>query len=124
MRHILPLSLALAATIASLAALPEAAGSKTPLTLTKVRATWIGSAHTIFVDTTWAPKRFETRVTIKISVNGEPLRTLKVGNWVIGHKLFQLTVPASVKSGSKARIEARVHSDAGDDHRVVSLPMP
>lgn len=117
------MALALAATIATLAGLPEAAASKTPLTLTKVRASWIGSAHTIFVDTKWTPKRFETRVTIKISVNGASLRTLKVSKWVIGHKLFQLTVPASVKHGSKARIEARVHSDAGDDHRVVSLAM-
>jgi|tagenome__1003787_1003787.scaffolds.fasta_scaffold20911902_2 hypothetical protein len=124
MRRILPLSLALAASIASLAAVPAAAGSKTTLTLTKVRASWIGSAHTIFVDTAWAPRRFETKVTIKISVNGEPLRTLKVSNWVIGHKLFQLTVPASVKGGSKARIEARVHSDAGDDRRVVPLALP
>jgi len=121
MRRILPMSVALAASVFTLAGLPAAASSKAPLTLTKVRATWIGSAHTIFVDTTWTPKRHETKVTVKISVNGRPLRTLKVSNWVIGHKLFQLTVPASVTSGSKARIEARVHSDAGDDHRVVSL---
>ena len=41
-----------------------------------------------------------------------------------GHKLFKLTVPDSIADGSKARIEARVHSEAGDDHRVVSLDMP
>jgi hypothetical protein len=104
--------------------MPEAAGSKTPLTLTKLHASWIGSSHTIFVDTTWRPKRYGTRVTVKITVNGDPLRTLKVTNWVIGHKLFQLAVPTSVADGSKARIEARVHSKAGDDHRVVSLALP
>ena len=43
---------------------------------------------------------------------------------MIGHKLFKLTVPDSIADGSKARIEARVHSEAGDDHRVVSLDMP
>ena len=37
---------------------------------------------------------------------------------MIGHKLFQLTVPTSVADGSKARIEVRVHSKAGDDHRL------
>ena len=120
MRSILATSLALAATAGTIAVMPEAAGSKTPLTLTKLHASWIGSSHTIFVDTTWRPKRYGTRVT----VNGDPLRTLKVTNWVIGHKLFQLAIPTSVADGSKARIEARVHSKAGDDHRVVSLALP
>jgi hypothetical protein len=124
MRSILATSLALAATAGTIAVMPEAAASKTPLTLTKLHASWIGSSHTIFVDTTWRPKRYGTRVTVKITVNGDPLRTLKVTNWVIGHKLFQLAVPTSVADGSKARIEARVHSKAGDDHRVVSLALP
>ena len=84
----------------------------------------VGSTHKIFVDTTWTPKRFETRVTVKISVNGEPLRTLRVKHWVIGHKLFKLTVPDSVAEGSKARIEVRVHSEAGDDQRSVLLALP
>jgi hypothetical protein len=124
MRSILATSLALAASAGTIAVLPDAAGSKTPLTLTKLRASWIGSSHTIFVDTRWTPKRYGTKVTVRISVNGDPLRTLKVTNWVIGHKLFQLAVPTSVADGSKARIEARVHSKAGDDHRVVSLALP
>ena len=89
-----------------------------------MRADWIGSSHRIFVDTTWTPKRFETQVTVKISVNGESLRTLQVKHWVIGRKLFKLTVPDSVAAGSKARIEVRVHSEAGDDHRVVTLDLP
>ena len=98
MRSILATSLALAATAGTIAVMPEAAGSKTPLTLTKLHASWIGSSHTIFVDTTWRPKRYGTRVTVKITVNGDPLRTLKVTNWVIGHKLFQLAIPTSVAS--------------------------
>jgi len=124
MRRMLITSFALAAASAAIAALPQAAAAKTPLTLTHLKADWIGSSHKIFVDATWTPKRFETKVTLKITVNGEPLRTLKVTNWVIGHKLFKLTVPDSIADGSKARIEARVHSKAGDDHRVVSLDMP
>jgi hypothetical protein len=124
MRHMLVTSFALAATVGTLAALPQAAGSKTPLTLTKVQADWIGSAHSIFVDTTWAPKRFETQVVVKISVNGNSLRTLRAKHWVIGHKLFKLTVPSSVAAGSKARIEVRIHSDAGDDRRSVLLDLP
>ena len=75
--------------------------TETPLTLTKLRADWIGSTHQIFVDTTWTPKRFETQVTVKISVNGESLRTLQVKRWVIGHKLFKLTVPDSVAAGQQ-----------------------
>jgi hypothetical protein len=117
-------SFALVASAGTLAALPQAAGSKTPLTLTKLRANWIGSSHQIFVDTTWTPKRFETKVTVKISVNGDRLRTLKVTHWVIGHKLFKLTVPSSIADGSKARIEARVQSEAGDDKRTVTLDLP
>jgi hypothetical protein len=117
-------SVAVAASAGAIAALPQAAVGKSPLTLTHLTADWIGSSHKIFVDATWTPKRFETQVTLKISVNGEPLRTLKVTNWVIGHKLFKLTVPGSIADGSKARIEAHVHSEAGDDHRVVSLNLP
>jgi hypothetical protein len=124
MRRMLVTSLALVAAVVTLAALPQVAGSKTPLTLTKLRANWIGSSRSIFVDTTWTPKRFETKVTVKITVNGDPLRTLKVKHWVIGHKLFKLTVPASIAAGSKARIEARVQSQAGDDRRAVTLDLP
>jgi hypothetical protein len=91
------------------------------MTLTKVRADWFGSTHRIFVDTTWTPKSFETQVTVKISVNGERLSTLRVTRWVIGHKLFKLTVPASVAVGSKALIEVLVRSDAGQDRRAVTL---
>jgi hypothetical protein len=114
-------SLVLVATAAILAALPSAAATKTPMTLTKVRADWFGSTHRIFVDTTWTPKRFATQVTVKISVNGESLRTLRVKRWVIGHKLFKLTVPESIAVGSKARIEVRVRSQAGQDRRAVTL---
>jgi hypothetical protein len=119
MRRMLLTLSTLAAAIATLTALPPAAGAKTPLTLTKVSADWIGSAHKIFVDTTWLPKRFETQVTVKISVNGESLRTMRVKRWVIGHKLFKLTVPATVVAGSTARIEVRVRSRAGTDKRVL-----
>jgi hypothetical protein len=124
MRRMLVTSLALLATAAALAALPSTAGSKTPLTLTKVRADWLGSSRRIFVDASWAPKRFETQVTVKISVNGSSLRTLRAKNWVIGHKLFKLTVPETVTPGSKARIEVRVHSEAGTDKRTVPLDLP
>jgi hypothetical protein len=123
MRRMLVTSIALVATAGTLAALPSTAGSKTPLTVTKVRATWLGSSHRIFVETTWAPKRFETKVTVKISVNGDSLRTLQAKHWVIGHKLFQLTVPETVTAGSKARIEVRVHSEAGDDRTAVKLAL-
>ena len=116
-------SIALVATAAGLAAMPATAGSKTPLTVTKVRATWLGSSHRIFVDTTWTPKRFETKVTVKISVNGESLRTLQATHWVIGRKLFQLTVPETVAAGSQAKIEVRVHSSAGDDKTAVKLDL-
>ena len=51
---------------------------------------------------------------MKISVNGQSLRTLQVKRWVIGRKLFKLTVPESVAEDSKARIEVRIHSEAGD----------
>jgi hypothetical protein len=105
-------------------ALPAAAGAKTPITLTKVRADWIGSSHRIFVDTHWTPKSLETQVTVRISVNGRRLRTLRVNRWVIGRKLFQLTVPSTVAADSKARIEVRVSSGAGIDHRTVSLDLP
>ena len=124
MRRILLTLLALVTTALALAAMPSAAAADTPLTLTKLRADWIGSKHQIFVDTTWTPKRFETQVLVKISVNGDPLRTLRVTHWVIGHKIFKLSVPASIAAGSKARIEVRVHSEAGDDRRSVLLPLP
>jgi hypothetical protein len=125
MRHMLVTSFALLATAGTLAAVPAAADSKaSPLTLTKLGAHWSGSTRNIFVDTTWTPKRFETRVMVKISVNGDPLRTLRVTHWVIGHKIFKLTVPASIAKGSKARIDVRVHSKAGDDHRSVVLALP
>jgi hypothetical protein len=124
MRHILVTSLALLATAGTVATLPAAADSKAPLTVTKLGAHWSGSTRKIFVDTTWTPKRFETRVQVKISVNGDPLRTLRVTHWVIGHKIFKLTVPASIAKGSKARIDVRVHSEAGDDHRSVLLALP
>ena len=121
MRRILLTTLALAVTAGILTALPAAAPAKTPMTLTKVRATWFGSTHRIFVDTTWTPKRFATQVTVKISVDGESLRTLRVKRWVIGHKLFKLTVPESMAVGTKARIEVRVRSEAGQDRRAVTL---
>ena len=121
MRHLLLTSLVLMASAATLAALPSAAAAKSPMMLTKVRADWFGSTHRIFVDTTWTPKRFETQVTVKITVNGERLRTLRVTGWVIGHKLFKLTVPESIAVGSKARIEVRVRSQAGEDQRAVTL---
>jgi hypothetical protein len=121
MRHMLLTLLVLVASASTLAALPSAAAAKTPMTLTKVRADWFGSTHRIFVDTTWTPKSFETQVTVKISVNGERLSTLRVTRWVIGHKLFKLTVPASVAVGSKALIEVLVRSDAGQDRRAVTL---
>ncbi|MDP9258262.1 MAG: hypothetical protein M3Q31_17180 [Actinomycetota bacterium] len=125
MRHLLVTSFALLATAGTIAAVPAAADSKAaPLTLTKLGAHWSGSTRNIFVDTRWTPKRFETRVLVKISVNGDPLRTLRVTHWVIGHKIFKLTVPASIAAGSKARIEVRVHSEAGDDRRSVLLPLP
>ena len=123
MRRMLVTSIALVATAGTLAAAPATAGSKTPLKLTKVRATWLGSSHRIFIDTTWAPRRFETRVTVKISVNGDSLRTLQAKNWVIGRKLFQLTVPETVTTGSEARIEVRVQSQAGSARHHVTLDL-
>lgn len=117
-------SLALTGVILALSAMPSAAATEAPLTLTKLRADWFGSTHRIFVDTTWTPKRFATRVTVKISINGAPLRTLQVKRWVIGRKLFKLTVPDTVTADSKARIEVRVRSDAGTDKRSVSLDLP
>jgi hypothetical protein len=105
-------------------ALPAAAGAKAPIVLTKVRADWIGSSHRIFVDTHWTPRGLETQVTVTISVNGQRLRTLRVNRWVIGRKLFQLTVPGAVTAHSKARIEVRVRSGAGIDHRTVTLDLP
>jgi hypothetical protein len=123
MRRMLVTSIALVATAGSLAALPATAGSQTPLTVTKVRATWLGSSHRIFVDTSWAPKSYQTKVTVKISVNGDSLRTLQAKNWVIGHKLFQLTVPDTVTAGSKARIEVRVQSQAGNARDHVTLDL-
>ncbi len=124
MRRMVLTSLALVAAALALTAMPSAAATDAPLTLTKLRADWFGSTHKIFVDTTWTPKRFATRVTVKITVNGEPLRTLQVKRWVIGRKLFKLTVPDSVADDSKARIEVRVRSDAGTDKRSVSLDLP
>ena len=121
MRRILITSIAL---LASAVAVPAPAISKTPLTVTKLGAHWSGSTRNIFVETSWTPKSFETRVQVKISVNGDPLRTLRATHWVIGHKIFKLTVPASVARGSKARIEVRVSSEAGADHRAVSLALP
>jgi hypothetical protein len=121
MRRILVTSFALLATAATL---PGAAISKTPLTVTKLGAHWSSSTRNIFVDTSWTPKSLETRVQVKISVDGDPLRTLRVTHWVIGHKIFRLTVPASVAKGSKARIDVRVSSEAGADHRAVSLALP
>jgi hypothetical protein len=121
MRRLLLTSIALVAATAAFTALPAPAATKTPLTLTKVRAEWLGSTRKIFIDTNWTPKRFATKVTVKISVNGEKLRTLQVSRWVIGHKLFKLTVPDELAAGGKARIEVRVRSQAGDDHSTVTL---
>jgi hypothetical protein len=123
MRRILITSVALLAAVCACVAMPLTAGAKTPITLTKVRADWIGSSHRIYVDTFWTPKSLETQVTVKISVNGTTLRTLRVKRWVIGRKLFKLTVPDTVATGSKARIEVRVSSDAGIDHRAVTLEL-
>jgi hypothetical protein len=123
MRHFIVTSLACVVATCTLFALP-AAGAKPPLTVTKVRADWIGSSHRIFVDTTWTPRSLETKVTVKITVNGENLRTLQVKRWVIGRKLFKLTVPTTVPGGSKARIEVRASSSAGEDHRTVTLDLP
>ena len=124
MRRMVLTSLALLAAALALTAMPSAAATDAPLTLTKVRADWFGSTHKIFVDTTWTPKRFATQVTVRITVNGERLRTLQVKRWVIGRKLFKLTVPDSVAEDSKARIEVRVRSNAGTDKRSVSLDLP
>jgi hypothetical protein len=124
MRRILVTSFALLATAATVATASGAAASSDPLTVTKLTAHWSGSTRNVFVDTSWTPKRFETRVQVKISVNGDPLRTLHVTHWVIGHKIFKLTVPASVAAGSKARIEVRVQSEAGADRRSLLLALP
>ena len=124
MRRMLITSVALLAIVCAFVALPLTAGAKTPITLTKVRADWIGSTHRIYVDTFWTPKSLETQVTVKISVNGTSLRTLRVTRWVIGRKLFRLTVPDTVAAGSKARIDVRVSSNAGIDERAVTLDLP
>ena len=124
MRRMLITSVALLAIVCAFVALPLTAGAKTPITLTKVRADWIGSTHRIYVDTFWTPKSLETQVTVKISVNGTSLRTLRVTRWVIGRKLFRLTVPDTVAAGSKARIDVRVSSNAGIDQRAVTLDLP
>ncbi|MDX6538834.1 MAG: hypothetical protein QOI71_444 [Gaiellales bacterium] len=124
MRHMLVTSVACLAAAWALIALPAGVEAKTPLTVTKVRADWIGSSHRIFVDLAWTPKSLATRITVKISVNGTKLRTLQVKHWVIGRKLFKLTVPTTVVGGSKARIEVRASSAAGEDHRTVTLDLP
>jgi hypothetical protein len=123
MRRIL-VTFALLATAGTVATATGAAAADAPLTVTKLNAHWSGSTRNVFVDTSWSPKRFQTRVQVKISVNGNPLRTLHVSNWVIGHKIFKLAVPASVAAGSKARIEVRVHSEAGNDRRSLLLALP
>jgi hypothetical protein len=123
MRRIL-VTFALLATAGTVATATSAAAADAPLTVTKLSAHWSGSTRNVFVDTTWTPKRFQTRVQVKISVNGDSLRTLHVSNWVIGHKIFKLAVPASVTAGSKARIEVRVQSKAGNDRRSVQLVLP
>jgi hypothetical protein len=114
----------LAATAITVAVTATPAAAVAPLTVTKVRADWIGSSHRIYIDTFWTPRSLETQVTVKISVNGTSLRTLRVTRWVIGRKLFKLTVPETVAAGSKARIDVRVSSDAGTDHRAVTLDLP
>ena len=124
MRRIVLTSLALVTTALALTAMPSAAATRTPLTLTKLRADWFGSSRKIFIDTTWTPKRFKTAVTVKITVDGNNLRTLQVKRWVIGRKLFKLTVPESVTQDSKARIEVRIRSEAGTDQRSIKLDLP
>src|SRR4051812_19374560 len=124
MRHMLVTSGAILAAASSLVALPATAGAKVPLTVTKVRADWIGSSHRIFIDLSWTPKSVETKVTVKVSVAGSPLRTLQVTRWVIGRKLFKLTVPETVAPGATARIQVRASSSAGEDHRTVWLELP
>jgi hypothetical protein len=124
MRRLLGTSCALLATAGALAMVPATAASKAPLRVTKLGAHWSGSTRKIFVDAAWSPKRFETLVQVKISVNGDPLRTLRATHWVIGHKIFKLRVPGSVARGSRARIDVRVHSEAGDDHRSLLLALP
>ena len=124
MRRSMLMSVALGLAAVALTAAPPASRADTSLTLTKVRADWFGGTHRIFIDTTWTPKRFKTQVTVKISVNGKSLRTLQVKRWVIGRKLFKLTVPTTVTGGSKARIEVRASSAAGEDHRTVTLDLP
>ena len=65
------------------------------------------------------------QVTVKISVNGESLRTLQAKHWVIGRKLFQLTVPETVATGSQARIEVRVQLGGRQRRqRTISLDLP
>jgi hypothetical protein len=123
MRRLLLTSVAGLAVACALVALPAAA-AKPALTVTKVRADWIGSSHRIFVDTSWTPKSLETKVTVKITVDGTTLRTLQVKRWVIGRKLFKLTVPSTVPGGAKARIEVRASSSAGQDRRTVTLDLP
>jgi hypothetical protein len=124
MRRILVTSFALLATAGTVATATSAAATDAPLTVTKLSAHWSGSTRNVFVDTSWSPKRFQTRVQVKISVNGDSLRTLHVSNWVIGHKIFKLAVPSSVAAGSKARIEVRVRSEAGNDRRSILLALP
>jgi hypothetical protein len=124
MRHMLITSIASLAVACALTALPVAASAKAPLTVTKVRADWIGSSHSIYIDTTWTPKSLETQLTVKISVNGTKLRTLQVKRWVIGRKLFKLTVPSTLPDDSKARIEVRASSSAGHDGRTITLELP
>jgi hypothetical protein len=122
MRRLLVTSIACLAAACVLVALPAAAA--TPLTVTKVQANWIGSAHRIFVDARWTPKSLETKVTVRITVDGRSLQTLQVKRWVIGRKLFKLTVPTSVPAGARARIEVRASSAAGQDRRIVMLALP
>ena len=52
-------------------------------------------------------------VTVKISVNGDRLRTLQVTNWVIGRKLFQLTVPTPSPTAARRASRCASQSKAG-----------
>jgi hypothetical protein len=124
MRRFSVTSAACLAVAWALLALPVAAAARPPLTVTRVRADWIGSAHRLFIDTRWAPASLATTVTVTVSVGGARLRTLQVRRWVIGRKLFELTVPAAVAAGSRARIEVRASSAAGADRRSVTLDLP
>ena len=76
--------------------------------------------HVVFTQSEWSTAR---KCTVVVQQGTTTLKTLRATRWLIGSKMFNLTLPKTLTTGGQLRVRVRATSSAGSDQKTIDLTL-